>query len=189
MSTIGNDRCLRTRWANSAKINAAPYCASLCVSCAIYRALWRERTTTKTQGTRPWVRSTPSLLLLLGSVDDRHAPRCVARSNTRVDELFDQAIPSIFYAFEIVQWPQNGTSPLGLIITVSVAALLLFIPDLPWRNGWPRWSASWYLYWGVAYGAVYLLSVWQPTQTLNNSTVGFVVLPVRSSSVIQNYAR
>ncbi|MCO5207756.1 MAG: hypothetical protein M9928_22340 [Anaerolineae bacterium] len=145
------------------------------------RALWREHTTARRKEVLAMGTIHSQPLLLLGSVDDPGTRRDAwLAAIPALLVVLVEAIPSIFYAFEIVPWPQNGTSPLGLIITVSVAALLLFILIYAWRNGWPRWSAGWYLYWGVALAVpfFYVLSVWQPTQTLNNSTVGFfVVLP------------
>lgn len=143
-------------------------------------ALWREHTTMQRKqllvmGT---IQSQP--LLLLGDANDPGTRRDAWLA--AVAALFFTLVnaPRIFYAFEIVPWPENGSSLWQSAAMIAGAVALLVVLIIAWRNGWPRWSGSWYLYWCVALALpfLFLLSTWPPAVDLNNSLIFlFVVAP------------
>lgn len=97
--------------------------------------------------------------------------------------LISTSLPQLIVLTGLATWESRGMSVLQNINTGIMALLLLSGLIYAWRANWPRWSATWFIFFGLLFitPPVYLITLYEDvslTADVFSEFVGFFLLPL-----------
>jgi hypothetical protein len=97
--------------------------------------------------------------------------------------LIIQSIPQLLVLAGVVRWESRSIPVLQVIIGVFVVLLLLGGLLFAWRTNWPRWSATWFIFFCLfcISPLVYLTTLFEDVSRVADifsEFVGFILLPL-----------
>jgi hypothetical protein len=93
------------------------------------------------------------------------------------------SIPQLLVVTGLTTWDSPAFSTLQIVINVFIVLLLLVFLVIVWRAGWPRWAASWYIFFGAIFISplIYLSNLYEDVSRaadVFNEAAAFFLLPV-----------
>ena len=104
------------------------------------------------------------------------------------------SIPQMLVVTGLTTWDSHALSILQIVIGVSVVLLLLSCLVIAWRAGWPRWAASWYIFFGAIFISplIYLSNLYEDVSRaadVFNEAAAFLLLRQRPWGLLKHCYR